>query len=170
MFTKAANIFACSVLIPNATTGIGTGAGEGGAPGDALLSMALRLPLSEPPRDQLFAVLNVLVGIIFTVASTAGNNGRTEAPATAVWGNPYDGDRICHHGGALMDDDTLDPVEGAEIAALQQAHQDLDDTVRAMASLPIPDQLQVARLKKEGRALRERIAELESRLKPDLIA
>jgi len=69
-----------------------------------------------------------------------------------------------------MDDDTLDPIEGAEIAALQQAHQDLDDTVRAMASLPIPDQLQVARLKKEGRALRERIAELESRLKPDLIA
>ena len=69
-----------------------------------------------------------------------------------------------------MGDDTLDPIEGAEIAALQQAHQDLDDTVRAMASLPIPDQLQVARLKKEGRALRERIAELESRLKPDLIA
>ena len=69
-----------------------------------------------------------------------------------------------------MDDDTLDPIEGAEIAALQQAHQDLDDTVRAMASLPIPDQLQVARLKKERRALRDRIAELESRLKPDLIA
>ena len=57
-----------------------------------------------------------------------------------------------------------------EIAALRREHQALDDTVRAMESQPSPDQLQVLRVKKRKLALRNRIAALEDRITPDLIA
>jgi hypothetical protein len=73
-----------------------------------------------------------------------------------------------------MEDKELDPAEEAriraEIAALRQEHQDLDDAVRALESLPMSDQLQIARLKKKKLTLRDRIAKLEDRLTPDIIA
>ena len=63
------------------------------------------------------------------------------------------------------------PMDGrAEVAALRRQHQALDDTVRAMESLPSPDQLQIIRVKKRKLALRDRIMELEDRITPDLIA
>ena len=73
-----------------------------------------------------------------------------------------------------MDDKELGPDEEArirgEIAALRQEHQDLDDAVRALEALLMPDQLQIARLKKKKLTLRDQIAKLEDRLTPDIIA
>jgi hypothetical protein len=73
-----------------------------------------------------------------------------------------------------MDDDALGPVEEAriraEIVTLREEHQDLDDAVRALESLPRPDQLRIARLKKKKLVLRDQIATLEDRLTPDIIA
>jgi hypothetical protein len=73
-----------------------------------------------------------------------------------------------------MDDETLAPAEEArirsEIAALREEHQDLDDAVRALELRPLPDQLQIARLKKKKLTLRDQIAKLEDRLTPDIIA
>jgi hypothetical protein len=73
-----------------------------------------------------------------------------------------------------MDDAALSPDEEArirtQIATLREEHQDLDDAVRALESLPMPDQLRVARLKKKKLTLRDQIAKLEDRLTPDIIA
>jgi hypothetical protein len=73
-----------------------------------------------------------------------------------------------------VEDDALGPVEEAriraEIVTLRQEHQDLDDAVRALESLPMPDQLRIARLKKKKLILRDQIASLEDRLTPDIIA
>lgn len=73
-----------------------------------------------------------------------------------------------------MDEEALDPEEDArlraQIAALREEHQDLDDAVRALEALPMPDQLQIARLKKKKLILRDQITKLEDRLTPDIIA
>ena len=73
-----------------------------------------------------------------------------------------------------MSENSLSPAEEAriraEIAALREEHQDLDDAVRALELLPMPDQLQIARLKKKKLTLRDQIAKLEDRLTPDIIA
>jgi hypothetical protein len=73
-----------------------------------------------------------------------------------------------------VDEEELDPGEEARIrtrlAALREEHQDLDDAVSALEALPMPDQLQIARLKKKKLTLRDQIAKLEDRLTPDIIA
>jgi len=73
-----------------------------------------------------------------------------------------------------MDEEPLAPAEAArirsQIAALREEHQDLDDAVRALEFMPMPDQLQIARLKKKKLTLRDQIAKLEDRLTPDIIA
>ena len=73
-----------------------------------------------------------------------------------------------------MDEEPLAPAEAArirtQIAALREEHQDLDDAVRALEALPMPDQLQIARLKKKKLTLRDQIAKLEDKLTPDIIA
>jgi hypothetical protein len=73
-----------------------------------------------------------------------------------------------------MDGETLDAEEEArirsQIATLREEHQDLDDAVRALEALPMPDQLRVARLKKKKLTLRDQITKLEDRLTPDIIA
>ena len=56
------------------------------------------------------------------------------------------------------------------ISALREEHQDLDAAVRALEALPMPDQLQIARLKKKKLTLRDQISRLEDRLTPDIIA
>jgi uncharacterized protein (TIGR02444 family) len=58
----------------------------------------------------------------------------------------------------------------ARIAELRQAHQDLDDAVQALSAKAVPDQLQIARMKKQKLALRDQITRLEDRLTPDIIA
>jgi len=63
-------------------------------------------------------------------------------------------------------DDTLRTL----MFELRQAHQDLDAAVAALTAKPYPDQLQLARLKKQKLILRDRIADLEDRMTPDIIA
>jgi hypothetical protein len=71
-----------------------------------------------------------------------------------------------------MDDPADDPDEPLRLtlASLRQAHQDLDAAVHALQSLPVPNQLQIARLKKQKLALRDQIAQIDKRLTPDIIA
>jgi hypothetical protein len=54
--------------------------------------------------------------------------------------------------------------------ALRTEHRDLDCAIGALSDLPLPDQLQLARLKKRKLLLRDEIAYLESSLIPDDIA
>lgn len=63
-----------------------------------------------------------------------------------------------------------DEVLLIRLAELRQAHQDLDAAVEALAARPSPDQLQLARLKRQKLALRDEIARLEDRVTPDIIA
>jgi hypothetical protein len=53
---------------------------------------------------------------------------------------------------------------------LRQEHRDLDTAIAALAETAIPDQLQMARLKKRKLGLRDEIAWIETRLIPDIIA
>ena len=57
-----------------------------------------------------------------------------------------------------------------KLAALKSEHRDLDDVIaRVQESQPF-DQLQLQRLKKRKLMLKDQIAQLESRLLPDIIA
>lgn len=49
-------------------------------------------------------------------------------------------------------------------------HRDLDDAIAALALAAVPDQLQMARLKKRKLRLRDEIAAREDMLIPDIIA
>ncbi|HEY2178678.1 MAG TPA: DUF465 domain-containing protein [Caulobacteraceae bacterium] len=71
-----------------------------------------------------------------------------------------------------MGDRTDDPDDALRLtlAGLRQAHQDLDAAVHALQSLPVPNQLQIARLKKQKLALRDQIAQIDKLLTPDIIA
>ena len=53
---------------------------------------------------------------------------------------------------------------------LKREHGDLDTAIRAMEENPARDQLTVRRLKKQKLALKDRIAQLEDELFPDIIA
>ena len=53
---------------------------------------------------------------------------------------------------------------------LRQEHRDLDDAIAALAAAGVPDQLQIARLKKRKLRLRDEIAAIEDALIPDIIA
>jgi hypothetical protein len=66
--------------------------------------------------------------------------------------------------------DDADAVLRLTLASLRQAHQDLDAAVRALESMPVPNQLQIARLKKQKLALRDQIAQIDRQLTPDIIA
>jgi hypothetical protein len=73
----------------------------------------------------------------------------------------------------MFDDNDLAANDDAiliRVAELRQQHKDLDDAVHALALRPNPDQLQIARLKRQKLILRDKIAELEDRLTPDIIA
>ncbi len=56
------------------------------------------------------------------------------------------------------------------IELLRQDHRDLDSAIAALAMAHMPDQLQLARLKKRKLLLRDEIAMLEDVLVPDIIA
>jgi hypothetical protein len=57
-----------------------------------------------------------------------------------------------------------------ELAEFRQEHRDLDSAIAAMASAAIADTMGIQRLKKRKLALKDRIAKLEDRLLPDIIA
>jgi len=57
-----------------------------------------------------------------------------------------------------------------QLAALKTEHRELDDVImRLSAGAPV-DQLQLQRLKKRKLLLKDRIAQLQSELVPDIIA
>jgi hypothetical protein len=70
------------------------------------------------------------------------------------------------------DDPEIDSKAEARLALaqLRQTHQDLDAAVAALEANPQPDQLRIARLKKQKLILRDQIAKLDNRLTPDLLA
>ena len=53
---------------------------------------------------------------------------------------------------------------------LRIEHRDLDVAIDALATTAVPDQLQMARLKKRKLRLRDEIVYIEDRLVPDIIA
>lgn len=57
-----------------------------------------------------------------------------------------------------------------ELGVLKQEHRDLDDAIHALQERGTADMLTVKRLKKQKLALKDRIAALEDRLLPDIIA
>ena len=57
-----------------------------------------------------------------------------------------------------------------KLAAARTEHRDLDAAIAALGVQTLPDQLQLARLKKRKLRLKDEIAQLEDRLIPDIIA
>lgn len=53
---------------------------------------------------------------------------------------------------------------------LRIEHRDLDAAIEAIASSASPDQLRIARLKRQKLRLRDDIAAIEDRIVPDIIA
>jgi hypothetical protein len=56
------------------------------------------------------------------------------------------------------------------LAQLQVEHRDLDAAIAALTETGVPDQLQIARLKKRKLKLRDQISLMEDYLTPDIIA
>jgi hypothetical protein len=67
-------------------------------------------------------------------------------------------------------DQGSDPVAAQRLALVRTEHRDLDDAIEALRAASLPDQLQIARLKKRKLRLRDEIAALEDQLIPDIIA
>ncbi len=57
-----------------------------------------------------------------------------------------------------------------ELGVLRQEHRDLDDAIRALEATGTADMLTIKRLKKQKLALKDKIAVLEDRTTPDIIA
>jgi len=58
----------------------------------------------------------------------------------------------------------------AELDRLREEHRDLDSAIEALSNLSSADRLQIQRLKKRKLILRDRIAQIEDQLTPDIIA
>ena len=58
----------------------------------------------------------------------------------------------------------------AEVARLKEEHRDLDTAIDALESSPARDNLRIKRLKKKKLTLKDRIAQIEDQLLPDIIA
>ncbi len=57
-----------------------------------------------------------------------------------------------------------------KLEVLKQEHRDLDEAVRALQEGGRADMLTLQRLKRKKLALKDRIADIEDRLLPDIIA
>ncbi|HEX2114996.1 MAG TPA: DUF465 domain-containing protein [Alphaproteobacteria bacterium] len=68
-----------------------------------------------------------------------------------------------------MDDPDLAAIK-RKLAELRSEHRDLDDVIARVQETQPFDQLQLQRLKKRKLMLKDQIAQLESRLLPDIIA
>ena len=58
----------------------------------------------------------------------------------------------------------------ARLTELREEHRDLDSAIAALAAAAVPDQLQVARMKRRKLRLKDEIQLLEDQLIPDIIA
>ena len=72
-------------------------------------------------------------------------------------------------GGRRMSEDEERELR-QELAALREEHGDLDVAIAALTETAPADTIPIQRLKKKKLALKDRIAELEDRLLPDIIA
>ena len=63
-----------------------------------------------------------------------------------------------------------DDVLRVELEVFRAEHRDLDAAIRAVQDQGTADQLTIQRLKKKKLALKDRIANIEDRLTPDIIA
>lgn len=57
-----------------------------------------------------------------------------------------------------------------ELEVFRREHRDLDDAIRALQATGTADQITLQRLKKKKLVLKDRIALIEDRLLPDIIA
>ncbi len=57
-----------------------------------------------------------------------------------------------------------------QLGVLRQEHRDLDDAIHALEERGTADVLTIKRLKKQKLALKDKIAVLEARTTPDIIA
>ena len=60
--------------------------------------------------------------------------------------------------------------QAARLEQLKLEHRDLDDSIEALRLQAVPNQLQMARLKKRKLRLKDEIALLQDRMIPDIIA
>ncbi len=63
-----------------------------------------------------------------------------------------------------------DDVLRVELEVFRQEHRDLDDAIHALVERATGDQLTIQRLKKQKLRLKDKIAHIEDRLTPDIIA
>lgn len=63
-----------------------------------------------------------------------------------------------------------DEVLRVELEVFRREHRDLDDAIRALQDRGTADQITLQRLKKKKLILKDRIALIEDRLTPDIIA
>lgn len=63
-----------------------------------------------------------------------------------------------------------DDVLRVELEVFRQEHRDLDDAITALVERATGDQLTIQRLKKQKLRLKDKIAYIEDRLTPDIIA
>lgn len=144
-----------------------------------------RLKGEEIAAERL--LLDALEAMTPAAGRQSGDLTAAIGAAQAAWASPAPGQSLIELADAFSktaflakirpdmpfsDDPPLanDEAIQARIAQLRQAHQDLDDSITALAQKPLPDQLQIARLKKQKLALRDQISLLEDRLTPDIIA
>lgn len=57
-----------------------------------------------------------------------------------------------------------------ELEVFRQEHRDLDDAIKALEQTGTADMLTIRRLKKQKLVLKDKIANLEDRITPDIIA
>ena len=63
-----------------------------------------------------------------------------------------------------------DDVLRVELEVFRQEHRDLDEAIHALVERGTGDQLTIQRLKKQKLRLKDKIAYIEDRLTPDIIA
>jgi hypothetical protein len=63
-----------------------------------------------------------------------------------------------------------DEVLRVELEVFRREHRDLDEAIHALVEKGTADQLTLQRLKKKKLALKDKIALIEDRLTPDIIA
>ncbi|MBR9764524.1 MAG: DUF465 domain-containing protein [Rhodobacteraceae bacterium] len=63
-----------------------------------------------------------------------------------------------------------DEVLRVELEHFRAEHRDLDEAIRALEDRASADRLTIQRLKKKKLSLKDRIAQIEDRLTPDIIA
>jgi hypothetical protein len=62
------------------------------------------------------------------------------------------------------------PAMQARLVELIEEHRDLDLAINALMATPVPDELQLRRMKKRKLLLKDQISFLESQLQPDVPA